>query len=162
MKLLVCFLFFFVCNHYSEGSQPYFPSEIVFSPDNNKTIIAIDEMNQRAYLKLAIDVESTDSAYVMQHMPFAKPDSPQANHYVQLIISTKPNLCSFETYWEYSSNEFGLFPLHWGNDSSYRIKNYLNFNYIMIYSINSSVSEVSIFVIYDLFFLFLTIFYTIL
>ncbi|CAF1330662.1 unnamed protein product [Rotaria sordida] len=141
MKLLVCLLLFVLSNHLGQASQPYFPPQLVFSPDNNKTIIAIDEINQRAYLKLDTDPESTDIAYVMQHMPFAKPDSPQAKHYVQLIIVKKNNICSFETYWKYSSNSFGLFPLHWGNDSSYRIKNYMNFNYVMIHSTNSTGSE---------------------
>ncbi|CAF4256092.1 unnamed protein product, partial [Rotaria sordida] len=31
------------------ASQPFFPPQIVFSPDDGQTIIAIDEINQRAY-----------------------------------------------------------------------------------------------------------------
>ena len=128
-------------NYLVNGTQPYFPEQVIFSFDNNKTIIAIDEVNQRAYLELHIDAQSTDVAYAMQHMPYAKPGSPQAKHYVQLITSNEHNICSFETYWQYSSNAFGLFPSHWGNDSSYRIKNYLNFNYPMIHSNKPSANE---------------------
>ncbi|UJR19080.1 hypothetical protein I4U23_022211 [Adineta vaga] len=144
MKLLFLCLFIFIFHqHFVQSTQPYFPEQVIFSPDNNKTIIAIDEINQRAYLKLNISNEDTDIAYVMQHIPYAKSDSPQAKHYVQLILNenNRNNLCSYLTYWEYSSNSFGLFPFHWGNDSLYRIKNYLNFNYPMIHSMNSSKNE---------------------
>jgi hypothetical protein len=30
-------------------AQPYFTNQVVFSFDNSETIIAIDEINQRAY-----------------------------------------------------------------------------------------------------------------
>ncbi|CAF4204298.1 unnamed protein product, partial [Rotaria sp. Silwood2] len=33
------------------------------------------------------------------------------------------------------------FPLHWGNDSSYKIRNYVSFNSEMIHSNNSSEDE---------------------
>ena len=142
MNLSLCLLFFFVLsNCLVNSTQPYFPEQVIFSVDNNETLIVIDEVNQRAYLELHIDSQSTDVAYVMQHMPYAKSDSPQAEHYVQLITTVGRNLCSFETYWQYSSNSFGLFPSHWGNDSSYRIKNYLDFNYPMIHSNKSSANE---------------------
>lgn len=141
MKLFVYSLVFILSNCLVTARQPYFPEQVTFSFDNNQTLIAIDEVNQRAYLELHIDSQSTDVAYVMQHLPYAKADTPQAKHYVQLITTVGRTLCSFETYWQYSSNEFGLFPSHWGNDSSYRIKNYVNFNYPMIHSNKSSTTE---------------------
>ncbi|CAF1441461.1 unnamed protein product [Adineta ricciae] len=143
MKIFVCFLIFIFAQQFVNSVQPYFPKQVIFSPDNNQTIIAIDGINQRAYLKLNVSSDDTDIAYVMQHIPYAKSGSAQAKHYVQLILNKhKGNTqCSYLTYWEYSSNAFGLFPSHWGNDSSYRITNYLNFNYRMIYSTNASTNE---------------------
>lgn len=123
--------------------QPYFPQQVVFSPDNNRTIIAIDVINQRAYLQVNRTSEESGIAYVMKHMPYTKPDSPQANHYVQLLLREADdyNLCSYSTYWKYSLNMSGLFPLHWSNSSAYEIKNYINFKYPMIYSKKASKQE---------------------
>ena len=129
-------IYLFVLFVFVDCEQPYFPKQIVFTPDQNRTLIAIDEVNQRAYLKLIVDSTDYDVAYVMQHMPYARTDLPQSKHYVQLIqnyIKTRTS-CSYLTYWQYSWGGYGLFPLHWGNDSSYNIKNYLNFNYPMIHS----------------------------
>lgn len=143
MKLLVSLLILVVSQYIVNSKQPYFPEQVVFSTDkDNKTVIAIDEVNQRAYLKMNITSDDTDIAYVMQHIPYAKSGSPQAKHYVQLILSHgKTDICSYLTYWEYTYNPYGLFPQHWGNDSSYHIKNYVNFSYPMIHSINASVNE---------------------
>lgn len=53
-------------------------------------------------------------AYVMKDFPYTAPDSPQSKHYVQLSLDTLIHLCSYETYWEYSTNLTNQFPFHWG------------------------------------------------
>ncbi|UJR12279.1 hypothetical protein I4U23_016456 [Adineta vaga] len=143
MKLFACLLILIVRQHFVHTTQPYFPEQVIFSRDGNKTLIVIDEVYQRAYLKLNVSGDDTDIAYVMRHIPYSKSGSAQTKHYVQLILNenSRNNGCSYLTYWEYSSNRYGLFPFHWGNDSSYRIKNYLNFNYPMIHLMNASANE---------------------
>ncbi|CAF4837272.1 unnamed protein product, partial [Rotaria sp. Silwood2] len=141
MKIALSLLLFCLCNHLGRCLQPYFPSQIVFSPDDSKTTIAIDEINQRAYLTYSVNSLMKVSAYVMQNFPYAVPDSPQSKHYVFLATTSLINLCSYETYWKYGAYRLNQFPLHWGNDSSYKIRNYVSFNSEMIHSNNSSEDE---------------------
>ncbi|CAF3604053.1 unnamed protein product [Rotaria sp. Silwood1] len=141
MKIVLSLLLFSLCNHLGQCAQPYFPSQIVFSPDDGKTTIAIDEINQRAYLTYPVNALMKVSAYVMQNFPYAVPDSPQSKHYVFLATTSLINFCSYETYWKYGAYRLNQFPLHWGNDSSYKIRNYVNFNSEMIHSNISSNDE---------------------
>ncbi|CAF1371237.1 unnamed protein product [Rotaria sordida] len=89
----------FLCNYLGQSVQPYFPSQIVFPPDDGTTTIAIDEINQRAYLTFPVN-SMMKGAYRLNQ-----------------------------------------FPLHWGNNSLYKIRNDVNFNYEMIHSNNSSKDE---------------------
>jgi hypothetical protein len=122
--------------------QPYFPRQIVFSPDNGTTIFAIDEINQRAYKILNYNSTRQDTSYVEQHFPYAVSDSPQSKYYVQLLIES-PNLgCQYGTYWKYGGNNFNTFPARWWSTlNSFEIKTYLEFNHEMIHSNDSSVDE---------------------
>ncbi|CAF4703128.1 unnamed protein product [Rotaria sp. Silwood1] len=116
-------------------TQPYFPPQIVFSPDNGQIIIAIDEINQRAYKAINLNSSSREISYVMQHFPYANPDSPQSKYYVQLLIDSPRLYCMYGTYWKYGGNNFNRFPSHWWfNTSSFTVDNYLKFKYGMIYS----------------------------
>ncbi|CAF3696117.1 unnamed protein product, partial [Rotaria sp. Silwood1] len=94
-------------------TQPYFPPQIVFSPDNGQIIIAIDEINQRAYKAINLNSSSREISYVMQHFPYANPDSPQSKYYVQLLIDSPRLYCMYGTYWKYGGNNFNRFPSHW-------------------------------------------------
>ncbi|CAF1498278.1 unnamed protein product [Rotaria sp. Silwood1] len=48
----------------------------------------------------------------------------------------------YGTYWKYGGNNFNRFPSHWlVNGSSFKVDNYLNFKYGMIYSNSSSQDE---------------------
>ena len=125
----------------NECAQPYFPPQIVFSPDNDVTIFAIDEINQRAYITYKFTPSLTQTAYVMKHIPYAAPDSPQSMYYVQLSSIAPDNSCMFGTYWKYGGNMLNFFPSHWLNDKSFEIKNYMNFNYQMIHSNDSFQAE---------------------
>ncbi|CAF1374231.1 unnamed protein product [Rotaria magnacalcarata] len=124
-----------------ECAQPYFPTQIVFSPDDGLTIFAIDEINQRAYVTYPFTPSLRQTAFVMQHFPYTVPDSPQSKYYVQLSIVSPMNSCMFGTYWKYGGNMLNFFPLHWVNGSSFELKNYMKFNYEMIHSNDSSVDE---------------------
>ncbi|CAF3096841.1 unnamed protein product [Rotaria sp. Silwood2] len=130
-------------HYFGESAQSYFPPQIVFSTDNGQTVIAIDEINQRAYQSVTYSFSSVPQiSYALQHFPYATPDSPQAKYYVQLLLgysSLEP--CMYATYWKYGGNYFNVFPSHWLNGSSLEIKNYVNFTYKRIHSDNSSPDE---------------------
>ncbi|CAF3187402.1 unnamed protein product [Rotaria sp. Silwood2] len=130
-------------HYFGESAQPYFPPQIVFSTDNGQTIIAIDEINQRAYQSVTYSFSSVPQiSYALQHSPYATPDSSQAKYYVQLLLgysSLEP--CVYATYWKYGGNYFNVFPSHGLNGSSLEIKNYVNFTYKRIHSDNSSPDE---------------------
>lgn len=124
-----------------ECVQPYFPNQITFTPDNGQTIIAIDEPNQQAYKALKYGVNSTETSYLMRHFPYALPDSPQSQYYVQLLVDSPPLGCMYGTYWKNGGNLFNSFPSHWTNGSFIEIKNYFQFKYPMIHSDDPSHSE---------------------
>ena len=127
-----------LCYCLSDCAQPHFPSQIVFSPDSGVTTYAIDEKNQRAYVTYPFTPSLTTTAYVMQHFPYAMPDSPQSMYYVQLSTLSPSNSCMYGTYWEYGGNTLNFFPSHWLQGNSFKIKNYLQFDYQMIHSNDSS------------------------
>ncbi|CAF5016709.1 unnamed protein product, partial [Rotaria sp. Silwood1] len=105
--------------------QPFFPPQIVFSPNDGRTIIAIDEVNQRAYQSLQYGATGETTSYVMKHFPNAIPDSPQSKYYVQLIIDSVPFGCMYGTYWKYGGNIINMFPSHWWvNRTSFKVDNY--------------------------------------
>jgi hypothetical protein len=143
LKMLLCLISFILCYYLGESVQPYFPPQIVFSIDNGQTIIAIDEINQRAYQSVTYSFDPIPQiSYALQHFPYASSDSPQSKYYVQLLLgysSLEP--CVYATYWKYAGNYFNAFPSHWLNGSSFEIKNYLNFTYKMIHSNTSSPDE---------------------
>ncbi|CAF3718773.1 unnamed protein product [Rotaria sp. Silwood1] len=132
---------FITCYYFGESAQPYFPPQIVFSPDDGLTIFAIDEINQRAYVTYPFTPSLRQTAWVMQHFPYAVPDSPQSKYYVQLSALSPMDSCMYGTYWKYGGNMLNFFPSHWINGSSFKIKNYMKFNYVMIHSTNSSEDE---------------------
>jgi hypothetical protein len=121
---------------------PFFPPQIVFSLDNDQTIIAIDEINQRAYQSIPFYPSMTQTSYAMKNFPYAPLDTPQSKYYVQLLIESSGSDCMYQTYWKYGESNFNVFPSHWLlNTSSFQIKNYLNFTYEMIHSNHSSQDE---------------------
>ena len=122
--------------------QPYFPPQIVFTPDNGQSIYAIDEINQRAYRSIPYTPTVTQRSYAMKHFPFAAAGSPQSKYYVQLIDDSSSNDCQYGTYWKYGENNFNNFPAHWWfNTSSFKVDNYLDFKYEMIHTNDSAVDE---------------------
>ncbi len=60
-------------NDFAKCAQLYFPPQIVFSPDNGQTISAIDEINQRAYTKIKYGSDGQETAFAMEHFPYAIP-----------------------------------------------------------------------------------------
>ncbi|CAF1935458.1 unnamed protein product [Rotaria magnacalcarata] len=112
MKLLFSLILFYFCYYFGEFHQPYFPSEIVFSPDNSQTIIAIDEINQRADKTVSYGSGEQETSYAMKHFPYSIPNSPQGKNYVQLLVDSPPRGCMHETYWKYGGNVFNSFPSH--------------------------------------------------
>ncbi len=145
MMKIYLYLISFALYYYSGEcalSQPYFPSQLVFSSDNNKTIFAIDEINQRAYKTVAYGATVRETSYLMKNFPYATPDLPQSKYYVQLLVDTPSNNCQYATYWKYGGSTFNSFPLHWQiNSSSIRVENYVKFKYEMLHSNNSSTDE---------------------
>ena len=121
-----------------ESVQPYFPPQLLFFA--NGALYAIDEINQQAYLSVSDSVKSSETAYAAKHLKYAPADSPQSEYYVQLSDAF-PGGCRYATYWEYGGSTFNSFPEHWGNGSSYEIKNFIHFKYDMIKSNTSSVYE---------------------
>jgi hypothetical protein len=136
MKIHLYLISFILWYYPGECAQPYFPPQIVFSPDNGATTFAIDEINQRAYTSIG-----RQTAFVMKHFPYADPDSPQSKYYVQLLVEFPPLNCLYGTYWEYGGNIYNSFPSRWLNGNSFEIKNYMNFYYEMIRSNDSSLNE---------------------
>jgi hypothetical protein len=136
MKMYWCLLSFILLFYFGECIQPYFPPQIVFSPDSGQTIITIDEINQQAY-----SFTGRQTSFVMKHFPYAVPDSPQSKYYVQLLVELPSNWCVYGTYWKYGGNPYNSFPSYWVNGTSFEVKNYLNFNYQMIHSNDSSIDE---------------------
>lgn len=130
-----------LCCYTGECAQPYFPPQIVFSPDNGVTTIAIDEINQRAYQKIAMSSYASETSFVLKNFPYAIPGSPQSKYYVQLLVDFPPLNCMYGTYWKYGGNTFNSFPSYWLNGSSFEINNYMKFTYAMIHSKDSSVDE---------------------
>jgi hypothetical protein len=141
MKINLYLISFILYYYEAQCAQPYFPPQIVFSLDNDRTTIAVDEINQRAYWTIALNPPQRETAYVMKHFPYAIPDSPQSKYYVQLVVDTQPVGCMYGTYWKYGGNTFNLFPSHWVNGTSFTVKNYINFRYEMIHSTNASQNE---------------------
>jgi hypothetical protein len=101
------------------GYQPYFPPQILFSPNNGITTIAVDEINQRAYQTIILSSYARETSYVMKHFPNATSDSPQSDNYVQLLVDFPPFNCIYGTYWKYGGNTFNSFPIHWINRTLY-------------------------------------------
>lgn len=126
---------------FGQCEQPYFPSQITFSPDNGRTIIAIDEINQQAYQILTYGINSTESSFLLKHFPYALPDSPQSQYYVQLLIDSAPLGCMYGTYWKNGGNVFNSFPAHWSNGSFIEVKNYLQYYNTMIKSTDPTLTE---------------------
>ena len=138
MKIFCYSVCFIICYYLGDCAQPYFPSQIVFSPDSGLTKYAIDEINQRAYVTYPFTPSLTSTAYVLQHFPYAVPDSPQSRYYVQLSTISPNNSCMYGTYWEYGGDMLNFFPSHWSHDNIFEIKNYIQFDYQMIYFNDSS------------------------
>ncbi|CAF0908011.1 unnamed protein product [Rotaria sordida] len=141
VKIYLYLASFILWYYIGECVQPYFPPQIIFSPDNGVTTIAIDEINQRAYQKIKLSSYASETSFVMKHFPYAIPNSPESKYYVQLLVDFPPLNCMYGTYWKYGGNTFNSFPSYWRNGSSYEIKNYMKFNYEMIHSSDSSVNE---------------------
>jgi hypothetical protein len=125
-----------------ELAQPYFPNQIVFSFENSSVIIAIDEINQRAFQSFPVYPSMTQTSYAMKNFPYAPSDTPQSKYYVQLLNDSATPECMYQTYWKYGAGDISEFPSHWViNATSFQIKNYLNFSYEMIHSNHSSQEE---------------------
>jgi len=99
--------------------------------------MAIDEIHQRAYVTYPLTPSLTQVAYVMNHFPFAVPDSPQSKYYVQLSNLSSAYSCIYRTYWKYGGDISNFFPSHWVNNKSFEIENYMNYKYEMIHSNDS-------------------------
>jgi hypothetical protein len=139
MKIYLYLISFILYCYSGWCEQPYFPPQIVFSTDDGRSIIAIDEINQRAYTSLTYGDKGRETSYLMEHFPYAIPDSPQSKYYVQLLIDSPPLGCMYGTFWKYGGSTFNSFPSHWRiNSSSIRVENYINFKYEMLHSKDSS------------------------
>jgi hypothetical protein len=141
MKIYLHLISFILLYYFAECAQPFFPAQIVFSPDDGTTTIAIDEINQRAYKTSAYGSTRRETSYVAKHFPYTTSDSPQSKYYVQLSTDSPPLHCMYATYWKYGGNNFNSFPSHWLNGTSFEIKNYLKFNYEMLHSKDPSEKE---------------------
>ena len=139
--MMKVWILFFSLIELGQCVQPYFPSQITFIPDDGRTIMAIDEINQQAYLFLTYGQNSTEKTFLLKHFPYALPDSPQSKYYVQLLTDPSPYGCMYGTYWEKGGNAFNSFPSHWLNGSFIEVKNYLQFQYPMIKSTDPSLTE---------------------
>ncbi|CAF0773672.1 unnamed protein product [Adineta ricciae] len=142
MKLYLSLIFLVLYNDYCiECVQPYFPGQIVFSPNNGQMIYGIDEVNQQAFTIMKYGATGVENGFAMKQFPYSTPDSPQAKYYVQLILDSAPLGCMYGTYWKYGGNSYNLFPSHWVNGTSFTIGNYFSFKYEMIPSTNASRDE---------------------
>jgi hypothetical protein len=77
MKIYLYLISFFLLNSLAKCAQPFFPTQIIFSPDNGTTIFAIDELNQRAYKSVGDGPKSSETAYALKHIKYSIPDSPE-------------------------------------------------------------------------------------
>ncbi|CAF1221891.1 unnamed protein product [Adineta steineri] len=144
MKVLLFLLSCILCHYKGYCEQPYFPRQVVFSMGDDTTIIAIDEINQRAYQSIKYSFDPIPQiSYALQHFPYAIPNTPQSKYYVQLLLGGDASManCEYTAYWKYGGYYLNVFPSHWMNGSTFEIKNYLNFTYKMIHSNNSSSDE---------------------
>ncbi|CAF2863145.1 unnamed protein product [Rotaria sp. Silwood2] len=145
MKLttkLFWFLSFFLSGYVAHCSQPYFPLQITFKLNGDQTLVAVDEINQRAVRLYNYNSLRQENAFVMKHFPNPIPDSPQSRYYVQLSVSYPSNYCMYGTYWQYGGNVFNEFPSHWSiNNSYFMVGNYIKFNSELIHSTNHTETE---------------------
>jgi hypothetical protein len=74
MKIYLYLISFVLYYYNGQTAQPYFPPQIVFSPDDDEIIVAIDEINQRAYTTYPVTSSLTVFAYVLKHFPYAPSD----------------------------------------------------------------------------------------
>ncbi|CAF3767350.1 unnamed protein product [Rotaria sp. Silwood1] len=136
-------MLFVLWMYYVECIQPYFPPQITFiiEESNNRYLFAVDEINQRAYKWHRVDSVDQLHAYVMQHFPYAIPDSPESKNYVQLEVY-EPVYCVYTAIWKYGGGMHDSFPEHWYyNMTSFKIGNYMEFSSKMIHATNSSKDE---------------------
>lgn len=141
MKIFLTLISFTLCCYCGICVQPYFPPQIVFSPGDDQILMAIDQINQRAYITYPITPSLIESAFVMKHFPFAVPGTPQSKYYVQLANLSTPNSCIYGTYWKYGGDMLNFFPTHWLDKKTFEIKNYMNYTYEMIHSNTSRFDE---------------------
>ena len=123
-----------VCN-------PTFHLKLFFSFGDDEILMAIDQINQRAYITYPITPSLTEFAFVMKHFPFAVPNTPQSKYYVQLSNLSSADSCIYGTYWKYGGDMLNLFPSHWLDQKSFEIKNYMAYQYPMIHSNDSHPDE---------------------
>lgn len=139
VSYLILFFFIYSVIH---CEQPYFPQQIVFSVYNDQALYAIDEINQRAYSVLMHGASGNETGFVLQHFPYAIPDSPESKNYVQLLLDSTRSTCRYGVYWQYGLINFNQFPIHWVNsESSFQVKSYIQFKYKMINGNDSSEDE---------------------
>ncbi|CAF1309250.1 unnamed protein product [Rotaria sp. Silwood1] len=142
IQIPILFFYFscFLNNNFVESVQPYFPSQVTFSILNNnggETIMAIDDVNQKAYQTYTPRGSEQRYNFVMQHFPYTIPNSPESKHYVELTTSNTSNSCYYGTYWKYGVGTYTSFPSHWYyNMTTFKIGNYIKFEYPMIHSSN--------------------------
>lgn len=143
--MMIGYIFVFVLGQlqFVNSIQPYFPEQIVFSPDDGRTIYAIDEVNQKAFtsIKYGVSQASQQNSYVMKDFPYTMPDSPESLNYVQMIDDFSPEGCMYGTYWKYGGFSANSFPSHWLKGYNFEVKNYIAFQYNLIYSNDSSITE---------------------
>lgn len=136
------FAFTVLSNFGVDGVQPYFPPQLTFTMYDNRVLYAIDELNQRAYQSSVVSPTLTEYSFAMKKFPFAIPGSPESKSYVQLKLESPSNNCSYGTYWQYGGNVFNSFPSHWNfNASSFKIQNFIDFQYNMIRSSADAADE---------------------
>lgn len=124
----------------TESVQPYFPSQVVFMIDKYTTF-TVDEVNQRAFLKIAPNAIVMQAIYVMKKFPYAISGTPQSKYPVQLLLQYPGLDCFYATYWKFARNSMNYFPSHWLTNDSFEIKNYITFEATMIHSNDSPRDE---------------------
>jgi len=139
INTVLLFLTFHLCNYVVQSAQPYFPPQITFSVNGGQTVMAIDQINQRAFQTIFMNPPQRQYSFIMQHFPYAIPGSPESKYYVQLTLTSPSNGCMYGTYWTYGGNVYNAFPSHWyHNSSSFTVDNYIKFKYNMIHSNSNS------------------------
>ncbi|CAF2542996.1 unnamed protein product [Rotaria sp. Silwood2] len=142
MKQLFWCLLFFLCSQVTYCTQPYLTSQITFYTDDDKTLVAVNEINQQAYQMYTINSLQAQYAFAIKQFPYTIPDSPESKYYVQLISYFPSNSCMYGAYLKHDGFSFNSFPLHWNsNSTTFKIENYIKFNYKMIHSENNSTTE---------------------